>query len=71
MKEMESFIGKRLGVYGPTGCGKPSLGTEAAHRLGLSHLDLDVPHWIPGWRGNTRGQFRADVVDWLDARPGR
>ncbi len=62
--------GRRIAVYGPTGCGKTSLGAKASQRLGLPHLDLDIVHWLPGWQENPREQFRADVVEWLDARLG-
>lgn len=68
--DAEPFAGRRLAFYGPTGCGKTSLGAEVARRLGLPHMDLDVAHWLPGWRGKPREQFRADVAEWLDARPG-
>lgn len=70
MTEAEPIAGRRIAVYGPTGCGKTSLGAEAARRLGLPHLDLDVAHWRPGWEENPREQFRADVEGWLDARSG-
>ena len=70
MTEAEPFVGRRLAFYGPTGCGKTSLGAEVAERLALPHLDLDVAHWLPGWQGKQREQFRADVTEWLDARPG-
>ena len=64
------FTGRRIAIYGPTGCGKTSLGAEVARRLGLPHMDLDVMHWRPGWQGKPREQFRADVERWLDARLG-
>ena len=70
MMEAEPVAARRIAVYGPTGSGKTSLGAEVARRLGLPHLDLDVVHWRPGWRENPREQFRADVAEWLDARPG-
>ena len=70
MTEAEPFAARRIAVYGPTGSGKTSLGADVARRLGLPHLDLDVAHWLPGWRGKPRERFRADVAEWLDARPG-
>lgn len=70
MTEGAYFRGRRIAVYGPTGCGKTSLGAEVARRLALPHIDLDQVHWRPGWQGKPREQFRADVTSWLDARPG-
>ena len=70
MTGAEPIGGRRIAVYGSTGSGKTSLGAEAARALGLPHLDLDVVHWLPGWQGKPREQFRADVGEWLDARPG-
>lgn len=69
MTGAEGFAGRRVAVYGPTGCGKTSLGAEVARRLGIPHLDLDHVHWRPGWQENPRDQFREDVAAWLDARP--
>jgi len=70
MTEATPITGRRIAVYGPTGCGKTSLGARAARLKGLPHLDLDFVHWRPGWQGNPREQFRTDVAEWLDARPG-
>ncbi|MDE2901101.1 MAG: hypothetical protein OXN15_08815, partial [Chloroflexota bacterium] len=70
MTRAEPTGGRRIAIYGSTGSGKSSLGAEAARRLGLPQLDLDVVHWLPGWEEKPREQFRADVGEWLDARAG-
>ncbi len=68
---MESLrIGPRVSIYGNSGSGKTTLGRELGEILGVPYAELDsVFHAHPNWVDLSREEFRARVIEFLDANP--
>ena len=52
---------RRIIVVGTSGSGKTTLARELAHRLGLTHIELDALHWEPNWTSTPTDRLRAKV----------
>lgn len=48
---------------GATSSGKTTLAQELGRRLGLPAIEMDAPHWEPGWREAEPKAFRQRVAD--------
>ena len=62
-----SSVGRRIAVYGPTGSGKSTVAAAIGERLGLQLVELDAIFWQPDWQPTPQDEFRAAVLEQLDA----
>jgi adenylate kinase family enzyme len=53
---------KRVSVVGNTGSGKSSLATRIAELLGVTLIELDAIHHLPGWTPIDPDEFRARIT---------
>lgn len=49
----------KIRVVGCPGSGKSTLAAELSRRLGLTHIELDALHHLPGWTARPRDEFQA------------
>ena len=54
-------------MVGTSGSGKTTFSRDAAHRLGVPHLELDSLHHQPDWVPAPVEQFRAGLGAFLDS----
>ena len=59
--------GRHIVVYGPTGSGKTTVGSQIAQRIGVPHIELDAIFWTPRWVEKPLAEFRAEVSAVLDS----
>jgi adenylate kinase family enzyme len=60
---------KRINVKGTSGSGKTTFGEELARRLGVPFVELDALHHGPNWAEPTAEDFRARVLEAMEAAP--
>jgi adenylate kinase family enzyme len=60
---------KRVNVKGTSGSGKSTFGEELARRLGVPFIELDALHHGPNWAEPTAEDFRARVLEAMEAAP--
>ncbi|MCO5176922.1 MAG: AAA family ATPase [Thermomicrobiales bacterium] len=58
---MTNHIGRRIIVIGSSGCGKTTLGSAVAERLGIPFVELDALHWDPNWTPAPDAVFQRRV----------
>jgi len=57
----EPFPYRRIAVVGTTGSGKSTLAENIAHRLHISHVELDALYWQPDWKESPWEEMQARV----------
>lgn len=60
---------RRVNVKGTSGSGKSTFGRELAERLGVPFVELDALHHGPNWSEPTDEEFRARVLEAMEAAP--
>lgn len=53
--------GNRIAVIGATGSGKTTLAQRLGNILGLTVIELDALHWMPGWTEKPWPEIRAEL----------
>ncbi len=56
---------RRISVVGTAGAGKTTLAQQISERLGITHIELDGIHHLPGWTPMGENAFRAAVAERL------
>lgn len=64
------MMGRRIMVCGPTGSGKTTVARRIGELLHLPMVELDALFWRPNWQPTPAEEFRAKVLDTLNARDG-
>jgi adenylate kinase family enzyme len=59
-------IGKRIVVWGATGCGKTTVARRLGAALNLGVVDLDAIRHANGWNSTPFDEFRAILTERLD-----